>query len=168
MNGPTHDLVTQLGLEAHPEGGWFRQTHETVETVSTPNGVRPLMNSIYYLLTPQSPIGALHRNRSDIIHFHHLGGPVQYLLVHPDGEVTETTLGPDHRAGHLPSFTAPAGCWKTSNVLASGAAACLISEAVAPGFRYEDQEMATLDGFRREHPRLLDRFRPFIAEPSTP
>lgn len=161
------DLIERLALEAHAEGGFFRQTYESAADVTTPNGARPLMNSIYYLLTAASPVGALHRNTSDIMHFHHLGGPVTYLLVDPDGAVSEVVLGNDYSAGELPSFTVPAGTWKTSNILADGAVDCLISEAVAPGFRYQDQDMATLEGFAADHPELLDRFRPFIADPPT-
>ncbi len=40
---------------------------------------------------------------------------------------------------------------------------CLISEAVTPGFRYDDHEMATVDGIAAAHPALLDRLRPYIA-----
>jgi predicted cupin superfamily sugar epimerase len=156
-------LVGRLDLEPNLEGGFYRQTYESAAEVLTAGGTRPLLNSIFYLLTAASPIGALHRNRSDITHFHHLGGPATYLLIAYDGRVTEVVLGSDYAAGHVPSFTAPGGCWKTSNILAPGATDCLISEAVAPGFRYDDHEMATVDGFAREHPDLVDRFRPFIA-----
>jgi predicted cupin superfamily sugar epimerase len=156
-------LVERLGLEPNLEGGFYRQTYESAGEVVMPGGPRPLMNSIYYLLSATSPVGALHRNRSDITHFHHLGGPATYLLVAPDGRVTEVVLGSDYEAGHVPSFTAPGGCWKTSSILAPGANDCLISEAVAPGFRYDDHEMASVGGFAREHPHLIDRFRPFIA-----
>ena len=161
---PDLDLQARLGLEAHLEGGFFRQTYESVEEVMTATGLRPMMNSIFYLLTAQSPIGALHRNRSDIAHFHHAGGPATYLLVSPAGEVTEVVLGSDYLAGEVPTFTAPGGCWKTSWIAGPGGGVdCLISEAVVPGFRYDDREMATLEGFAKEHPTLLDRFRPYIA-----
>jgi len=157
------DLQARLGLEANLEGGFYRQTYESVEEVTTPMGLRPAMNSIFYLLTSRSRIGSLHRNRSDIAHFHHVGSPATYFLVSPDGEVTEVVLGSDYLAGEVPTFTAPGGCWKTSWIGVSDAIDCLISEAVVPGFCYDDHEMATLDGFAKEHPTLFDRFRPLIA-----
>ncbi len=156
-------LADRLGLEPNREGGFYRQTYESSHEVHTANGQRPLMNSIYYLLTAASPVGALHRNRSDITHFHHVGGPATYLLIAPAGEVTQVVLGTDYAAGQVPSFTAPGGYWKTSNVTAPGATDCLISEAVAPGFRYDDHEMATLDLLAREHPNLVERFRIYLA-----
>ena len=160
------DLVSRLGLEPNLEGGFYRQTYESATTVMTEAGERPLMNSIYYLLTAASPVGHLHRNRSAITHFHHLGGPATYLLVSGDGELSEVVLGADLRAGQVPSFTVPGGWWKASHVLAPAATDCLISEAVAPGFRYDDHEMATLDGIARSHPLLLDALRPYLLDPS--
>ena len=159
-------LITTLGLEPNLEGGFYRQTYESSAGMRTPGGRRPLLNSIYYLLTRGSPVGHLHRNRSAITHFHHLGGPATYLLVDPGGVLSEVVLGADIRAGHVPSFTAPGGWWKTSHVLGPDAGDCLISEAVAPGFRYEDHEMATADGIAATLPGLIDALRPFIAVPS--
>jgi len=162
---PDVDWVGRLGLEPNLEGGYYRQTFESSSTVATAAGERPLLNTIYYLLTAGSPVGHLHRNRSDITHLHHHGGPATYLLVSPAGELREVVLGPDLDAGQVVSFTAPGGWWKTSHVLAPGATACLISEVVAPGFRYEDHEMASVTGVAAAHAELLDRLRPFILAP---
>lgn len=155
-------LEHSLGLEAHLEGGYYRQTYESGAVTDTAVGPRPYMNSIYYLLSAARPVGHLHRNRSAITHFHHLGGAAVYLLVAPDGTVTEVVLGPDLTAGEVPSFTAPGGWWKTSRIDPAAVSHCLISEAVAPGFHFDDHEMATREGFAAEHPHLVDRFAPFI------
>jgi len=167
------DWRHRLGLEPNPEGGWYRQTYESTAEVQTDRGPRPLLNTIYYLLTAASPIGHLHRNRSAITHFHHDGGPATYLMVDPEGRLHEVVLGPDLAAGHVVSFTAPGGWWKASHVLAPGATDCLISEAVSPGFRYDDHEMATIDGVEAELARtipgpgsasaeVLERLRPYV------
>lgn len=164
----------RLALEPNPEGGWFRQTYESSAEVETDGGARPLVNSIYYLLTAASPVGHLHRNRSAITHFHHDGGPATYLLIAPDGGLHEVVLGPDPAAGHVVSFTAPGGWWKASHVLAPGATDCLISEVVSPGFRYDDHEMATIGEIQAElaasvgRPRAaeaLERVRPYVLDP---
>lgn len=167
VDGDLRGLVAALHLEPNLEGGFYRQTFETRGETDTPHGSRPRMNSIYYLLTSDSPVGHLHLNRSDITHFHHLGGPATYLMVDPDGTLHEVVLGNDFAAGHVPSFTAPGGWWKASHVLAPGATDCLISEAVAPGFRYDDHEMATLAIIGARHPHLLDTLRPFILDADT-
>lgn len=162
MNGGWRE---RLDLEPNLEGGYYRQTYESDAVVETPHGPRPLLNSIHYLLTPESPIGHLHRNRSAITHFHHHGGPATYLLVAPDGELHHVVLGSDLDAGHVVSFTAPGGWWKTSHIV-PGANECLISEAVSPGFRYDDHEMATVEAIVAEHPSLVDQLRPSILDPA--
>ena len=65
-----NSLAELLGLEPHDEGGYFRQLYESEQTVATEAGERPLMNTIFYLLTEDSPIGYLHRNRSAITQAH--------------------------------------------------------------------------------------------------
>ncbi|MCA1683562.1 MAG: cupin domain-containing protein, partial [Actinobacteria bacterium] len=116
----------------------------------------------------------LHRNRSAITHFHHDGGPATYLLVDPDGRLHGVVLGSDLAAGHVVSFTAPGDWWKASHILAPGATDCLISEAVSPGFRYDDHEMATMDSIEAEltgaeagpdAAHVLERVRPYVLRP---
>ena len=154
-------LVEQLGLVAHDEGGWFRQGFKSPLRVDTPAGERHLMDTIYYLLTSESALGCLHRNRSDITHFLHVGGPVTYLTVSPDGQLSEVVMGHDLDAGQVLRMTVPGGWWKTS-FLADGVDECLISEAVAPAFHYDDRELATVQRIADEHPHLLERLRPYI------
>jgi len=159
--------IAQLDLEPNMEGGYYRQTFASATTVDTgPTSSdprpRPLLTTIYYLLTPSSPVGHLHLNRSDITHFYHRGGPAHYTLVSPDGELREVVLGADWRSGEVVSFTAPGGWWKASSIRGHETIGCLISEAVAPGFSYDDHEMATVEGIAAVHPLLLDRLRPLI------
>jgi uncharacterized protein len=45
------------------------------------------------MLTDDSPIGYLYRNRSDIIHYFQGGFPLTYLILHPDGELERKILG---------------------------------------------------------------------------
>jgi len=156
------DLRHGLELEPNLEGGYYRQTFESAGRTSTADGPRPLLNTIFYLLTADSPIGHLHLNRSAITHFHHLGGPSTYVLVAPSGNLEEVVLGPDLAAGHVLSFTCPGGWWKASHILAPGATDCLVSEAVAPGFRYDDHRMATFDEIAAIHPSLIDQLAPLI------
>ena len=156
-------LVEQLELIEHDEGGWFRQGYKSALTVQTPAGERALMDTIYYLLTRESALGCLHRNRSDITHFLHVGGPVTYLTVSPEGELSQVVMGFDLDAGEVLKMTVPGGHWKTS-FLAPGIAECLVSEVVSPAFAYDDRELATLDVIAGEHPELLERLRPYILE----
>ncbi|WP_373531680.1 cupin domain-containing protein [Vampirovibrio sp.] len=158
----TKDLIESLGLEGHDEGGYFRQIHQsdwTIETKRAGNS-RYGLNTIYYLLTADSPQGHLHRNQSDITHFFHAGGPIRYLTVSPTGVVSEIILGPNPDEGHVFQMTVPGGFWKAS-ALMSGPYG-LISEAVAPGFDYRDRELATPEAIQALFPTQSERLKPLI------
>lgn len=143
MNYPNREtVIKQLELEAHLEGGYFKRSFQADhrEKMATDNGPRYTLTSIYYLLTAESPIGHWHRNQSDIIHYFHLGSPIDYYLIQADGSLHTATLGPDLAAGQQLQLTVQGGIWKASH-LATGDYG-LISEAVAPGFDYEDMSIA--------------------------
>ncbi len=136
------ELIRLLELEPHPtEGGYFRRTYESALRCDCGYGGRPLLTSIYYLLTQDSPGGFLHRNKSDILHYHQRGAAVKYLVISPEGLLSERILGPDIAQGETLQLLVPGGWWKASRLC--GGDYALISEAVAPGFDYADNEIAT-------------------------
>ncbi|MDU9048604.1 MAG: cupin domain-containing protein [Candidatus Electrothrix sp. Rat3] len=137
-----NDIIILLNLEPHPtEGGYFRRTYESDLRCNTKNGERVLLTSIYYMLTQGSPVGFLHRNESDIIHFYQLGASIKYTLISPDGVLSEKILGPNIVHGESLQLLVPGGWWKASRICEGDYA--LISEAVSPGFEYADNEIAT-------------------------
>ena len=104
------------------------------------------MTSIYYLLTHDRPIGRWHRNASDILHYFHLGGPIEYSMIHPDGTLETAVMGPDPTQGQQLQLVVRGGVWKASALHDRDAGAYgLISEAVAPGFDYADMTLADRD-----------------------
>jgi len=135
---PAQSIIETLQLTPHAEGGYFRRIYESEKDfpIGPDRAQRKLLTSIYYLLTSDSPVGHLHENRSDIVHFFLGGGSLNYTLVSPQGEVSQTTLGTDIASGHELHLVVPSGWWKASE-LASGEYG-LVSEAVSPGFEYED------------------------------
>ena len=153
-------LITALSLEPHVEGGYFRRTYQSDLTAGLAHGERHLLSSIYYLLTDDSPIGHLHRNKSDIIHYFHGGSPLTYLIVHPDGRLERNVLGFDLAQGQQPQLLVRGGCWKATEL--EGGEFGLLSEAVAPGFDYEDMELATREIVLSQFPQLWDRLAKYI------
>ena len=144
-------LIKSLQLERHIEGGYYRRTYESGHTLQTQRGERLLMTSIYYLLTDDQPIGHLHQNQSDILHFFHSGAPVDYFIITRHGELQTATLGPDPSRGHLFQLLVESGSWKASQ-LRDGEFG-LISEAVAPGFDFADMRLAEQQEIAREFPQ---------------
>ncbi len=131
------NLETELGLEPHPEGGYFRRIHTAATTLITEQGRRHSASAIHYLLTAEQPQGRFHRVRSTILHFVQSGGPVQYACIDTQGQLTETVLG--YAAGQALFLEVPASTWKCSRLL-PGATHALVSEVVLPGFDWADHE----------------------------
>jgi len=152
------DWVSKLGLERHPEGGYFKRIYTAATNHATATGERPLATSIYYLLNQAEPRGRLHRNRSDILHFFLDGGPVEYLMLAADGALRRERLG--NGPGDARFLLVSGGCWKASQLI-GGASHALVAEVVAPGFDYADHQFASLDQLRREHPRHAEELAAF-------
>lgn len=149
-------LIQHLQLEPHIEGGYFARTFQSPHQVNA----HALMSSIYYMLTQDRPIGHFHKNQSDIMHYFHLGSPITYLTISPTGVFETFVLGPDITQGHMLQKLVKGGYWKAS-VLNSGEFG-LLSEAVCPGFQYEDMILGTADMMRSQFPNLWDKIAPYV------
>ncbi|KAH8827636.1 RmlC-like cupin domain-containing protein [Flagelloscypha sp. PMI_526] len=135
------ELIDQLKLSPHPEGGYFLETDKQLSSVPSTfaeNQPRPLATSIYYLLTHSSPTGYVHMNKS-----------VDPGSIEQNKQPTFTKhiIGPD-------------GIWKMSRLLDADIEAasqgsdedkqqlgCLITEVVTPGFVWEDHKYMTQEAF---------------------
>lgn len=137
------ELIRLLALEPHVEGGWYRRSFcsESALDIETPGGNRPLLTSIYYLLTTEHDTGAFHLNRSGILHYFHEGDPIHYSLIYPDGHLQGIVMGGDLAAGQQLQLFVPGGVWKASRLSVGSLGYGLVSEAVAPGFDFEDMSL---------------------------
>lgn len=155
------DIVAALDLEPHVEGGFYRRTFQSDQQamVETAGGRRYAMTSIYYLLTGTSPVGHFHLNKSDIVHYYHVGDAIQYFLIYPDGTLKTVVMGNDFTAGQCLQLHVPGGVWKASQLMDGPAAYGLISEAVSPGFDFADMQLGSrhlLGELFPEHSRLFE------------
>jgi len=158
------DLIQQLSLVEHTEGGYFAETYRSTETLATERvgSDRNLLTSIYYLLTDDRPIDHLHRNQSDILHYFQAGSPITYLLVNHAGELIKVKLGLDFARGEVGQLLVPGGYWKAA-ILESGEYG-LLGESVAPGFDYRDMEIARPDAFKTSFPHLWSDLFSYIKK----
>jgi predicted cupin superfamily sugar epimerase len=155
-------IIKKLSLEPHIEGGYFSRTYSSDLKADLPSNSKPrcLLSSIFYMLTDDSPIGHLHKNKSDIIHYFHGGSPLTYLIIDPDGNLDKKVLGLDLDAGQQLQLVVRGGFWKAT-VLETGEFG-LISEAVSPGFEYEDMELAKPEIIKNQFPHLWDRIAKYV------
>lgn len=145
MNSDTRSLIQKLDLLAHPEGGYYRETYRAPLQVHSAfhGGMRAAFTSIHFLLAA-GQYSAWHRVASDESWFFHEGSDVAvHSLVPPtaqgDAVVRTQTLGADSGCFEL---TVPAGTWFAARPVAPGSHV-LVSCVVAPGFEFEDFELAT-------------------------
>ena len=135
-------LAEALDLEPHPEGGWYRQTWRAPVEVSPAGypGPRAAATGIFFLLPP-GEVSAWHVVRSDELWIWQSGGPLSLrTAAEPSADATETVLGPDLAAGQQFQALVPAGTWQTA--VPAGDKAVLVTCIVAPGFEYEDWQLA--------------------------
>jgi len=156
-------VINALQLEPHFEGGYFGLTFvpEHRDRLDTPRGKRRTMTAIHYMLTDDSPIGAFHTKHSDGIQFYHLGAPLTYHLIHPDGRQESVVLGPDLAAGHQLQLAVVGGIWKAAELTAGEYG--LVSEVVSPGWEMEDMiqpARAELIASFPQHEALITRLMP--------
>jgi predicted cupin superfamily sugar epimerase len=124
------DLIEQLDLAPHFEGGWFR---ETWRAAAEP-GARPAGTAIYYLMTRENP-SRLHRIDAAEIWHHYCGAPVEIRLgVESEGEEV-FVLGSDLGSLQVPQVIVPEGTWQSARPLGAFAlVGCTVSPAFDPAF----------------------------------
>lgn len=143
MRPPLADL---LDLQPHPEGGWYRQTWVSPETVTLPDGRQRATATLIHFLLPAGESSAWHRVASDEVWLAH-GGMV-VLELGGDGPVPQSpthsvTLGLDLAAGEVAQAVVPAHVWQRT---VPGTSDALVSCLVSPGFDFSDFELAGPDG----------------------
>lgn len=127
-------IIEQLHLQPHPEGGWFRQTW----VAAAGAGTRPSGTCIYFLLKAGES-SHWHRVDATEIWLYHSGAPlILSLAATDDGPAEDHHLGPDLNAG-APQIIVPENHWQAAR---STGAYTLVSCTVSPGFQFEGFELA--------------------------
>ena len=108
------------------------------------------MTSIYFLLR-HGEFSAFHRIASDEIWHHYEGATLCIYEIAPHGQLTKHLLGKDVAAGCSPALTIAARSWFASRVEEPGCFT-LSGCTVAPGFDFEDFELAERGELVRRYP----------------
>jgi len=146
--------IAKLGLEPHPEGGWFKQTYHSDDRYFDigSHGQRYRYTSILFLLAAGNP-SHFHRLNHDELWFYHDGAPVSVHCIAPDGQYQVVKLGLDVAHGEVPQFCVKQGTIFGSEVTQPDGFG-LVSCVVAPGFSYEDFELFTKAELTAKYPKL--------------
>lgn len=130
------DVIFTLGMQPHPEGGWYARTFEDSLSVEG----RARSTAIYYLLEAGD---ASHWHRVDAVEVWHFyaGAPLQ-LRISDGHSVDEHLLGGNLDEGERPQVVVPREAWQSA---VSTGDWTLVGCTVAPGFQFSGFELADAD-----------------------
>jgi predicted cupin superfamily sugar epimerase len=126
------EMIARLGLQPHPEGGWYRETWRS--EAAMPDG-RAAGTSILFLLEAGQR-SAWHRVDAEELWIHQAGAPLR-LYTASDGVTVEGVLGCG--PAEAPQRLVRNGEWQAAEAEGGWA---LVACVVVPGFRFEGFEMA--------------------------
>ncbi len=92
MRPTAAQMAASLGLQPHPEGGFYLETYRAAQTLQTPRGERPASTAIIFLVTAGS-VSKLHRLTSDELWVFQGGLPLEMVTIAPDGGLQRRVLG---------------------------------------------------------------------------
>ncbi|NRA99466.1 MAG: cupin domain-containing protein [Rhodobacteraceae bacterium] len=127
------DIIAQLDLSPHPEGGWYRQTW------IAENDGRATGTCIYFLLKPGEQSHWHRVDATEIWHFY-AGTPlILSVAASAAGPALDHSLGPDLAQGEQPQIIVPEGHWQAARATEGWT---LVGCTVSPGFQFDGFELA--------------------------
>ncbi len=149
-------LVQQFNMLPHPEGGYYKETYRSAESI--PQAALPVrfnekkyFSTAIYFLLEQGNFSAFHRIKSDECWHFYAGETLLVYVLYPNGNLTITRLGNDIINGDTFQFVVPANCWFASEP-AEQTNFSFVGCTVAPGFDFTDFELAKADELIAEFP----------------
>ena len=148
--------IEKLHLSRHPEGGYFRQTFHSKESLGKEHlperfrGARVFSTAIYYLL-PGNEVSRFHRLKADEVWHFHAGSALTLYVIDQSGSLTQRKLGGDPERGETFQVAIEAGCWFGA-LVDDPQSYSLVGCTVSPGFDYDDFELADRESLSESYP----------------
>jgi len=127
-------IIRLLGLERHPEGGWYSETWRAPAA----GGGRAASTGVYFLLA-EGERSHWHRVDADELWLFHDGDPLELSISDGTDPLDRHVLGRDLASGQRPQVVVPAGRWQAAE---PRGAWTLLTCVVAPGFVFDGFELA--------------------------
>ena len=161
-------IIAMLGLKRHPTCGFVAETYRSRQQIPRQalpalyEGSRPFGSVLYFMVTLEAQI-RLHRIHSDQMYHHYLGGPLEVLLLYPDGTGEIKVTGSDLTAGMRPQSLIPGGTFHISR-LRAGSAFALLGTTEWPAFEPPDLELGDPDTLMADYPAFRHDIEDFIKQ----
>lgn len=149
--------IELLKLEKHPEGGYFRETyrsHETIDKEHLPkrfNGNRNFSTAIYFLLKGND-FSAFHQIRQDELFHFYDGSCLTIHVIDHAGDYFKLKVGRDIDNGETPQGIIKAG-WIFGASVNDSNSYSLVGTTAAPGFDFNDFELLSRNHLIRLYPQ---------------
>ena len=156
--------IEGLGLQRHPEGGYFRESYRCEEILTKDRlpgrfrGDRAFSTAIYFLLNAND-FSAFHRIKQDEGWHFYDGSGLTIHVIDPEGSYLSIKLGKNLAEGELPQAVVKAG-WLFGATVNDTRSYSLVGCTVAPGFDFADFEMPGREELCRQYPQhrqLIER-----------
>jgi predicted cupin superfamily sugar epimerase len=148
-------LVDKLQLQPHVEGGFYRETYRSKETINNSNDDERHLSTLIYFLLPSGRYSKFHKIASDEIWLYQQGDPVAIHILLEDGTHKVELLGHDIANGQQLQVIIPAGTLFGAEVIGDNTyalSACMVS----PGFDFEDFQLMEKDVLIKKFPQHID------------
>ena len=149
--------IRHLKLNKHIEGGWYKEVYRSAlvfnkeQLPSAFESERNACTHIYFLLE-KNEFSAFHKIKSDELWHFYAGDPFIIYEIGENGKMEEHLLGSNIEKGQSLFSVIKAGNWFASK-LADGGEYGLTGCTVAPGFDFDDFEMAKRDSLLQAYPQ---------------
>jgi predicted cupin superfamily sugar epimerase len=149
--------ISNYNLQKHPEGGWYKETYKSKETVPAAglperfDGSRSFCTAIYFLIE-QGNFSAFHRIKSDECWHFYAGGALLVYIITPDGKLDIVHLGNNLDKNEVFQYVVPANCWFAS-VPEKDTLFSFVGCTVSPGFDFKDFELAYASKLLSQYPQ---------------
>ena len=149
--------IEVLGMQRHPEGGWFREvyrSHEIVPQQCLPgrfSGDRTFSTAIYFLLK-KTDFSALHRIEQDELWHFYDGTSLTIHYIDTAGVYATVKLGRRLEQDEQPLAVVQSG-WLFGATVNDTSSYSLVGCTVAPGFDFADFEMPSRGELLQQYPR---------------
>jgi len=148
-----NQIILQLNLQKHPEGGYYKETYRDDRIVSFDKGEeRSASTAIYYMLIGKDK-SHFHKVASDELWFFHKGETIEIFIIEDDGSMRVELLGNSIEDGESPQVIVKRNQWFAAKIK-SGKGYSLVSCTVAPGFEFKDFELADKNYLLKQYPKL--------------
>ncbi len=149
--------IDRLGLVRHPEGGHYRESYRSHESIARSHlperlsGDRSFSTAIYFLL-PGDEFSAFHRIKQDEVWHFYEGSTLTIHVIDPKGEYSRIALGRRIERGEALQAMVTAGYLFGASV-DDPASYALVGCTVAPGFDFDDLEVPRREALLAQYPQ---------------